>query len=400
MAEREERRPLFKLDLGKNGGGTLAPYSGQELLDWAKKEVQFWSWLQSAPGHSHKSGMDNAYGNLTVAQQAAQRYVEGHDLVNNLNDAQARIRSVFMDQGLPHSSTVVAKEVEKLRGESPERAVAYLFAHMPNPSGYRFESSNGAAWHAYILGLFAVHGGLPGIDRSNAQRAALDEVLAEGRSLLAERRTQYDVLHADLQLAIAEGREQAASQGTQFTAFMDKSNGEHTAEIDGHKAEMLALRKAFREEMSLRGPVEYWSNRESNHKKRAMIVGGVFAALLVLVGVAIWLTGSWAVATSVAPKTNPPDTWRLAVVGFVAAIGVWMLRLVVRMFLSDQHLATDAAERVTMVKTYLALIESDKLPKDEDRKLILQALFRPGSDGIVKDEGLPNPVLDAITKVK
>ena len=56
------------------------------------------------------------------------------------------------------------------------------------------------------------------------------------------------------------------------------------------------------------------------------------------------------------------------------------------MFLNHQHLGTDAAQRVTMVQTYLALIESDKLPKDEDRKLILQSLFRPGSDGIVKDD--------------
>jgi hypothetical protein len=52
-----------------------------------------------------------------------------------------------------------------------------------------------------------------------------------------------------------------------------------------------------------------------------------------------------------------------------------------------------------MLKTYLSLLESERLPSDDDRKLILQSLFRPASDGIVKDEVIPHPALDALTKL-
>jgi len=52
-----------------------------------------------------------------------------------------------------------------------------------------------------------------------------------------------------------------------------------------------------------------------------------------------------------------------------------------------------------MVKTYLALLEDDKVLPDDDRNLILQSLFRPASDGIVKDEGLPHPALNVLTKL-
>jgi hypothetical protein len=100
-----------------------------------------------------------------------------------------------------------------------------------------------------------------------------------------------------------------------------------------------------------------------------------------------------------AGNDGKPEAWRVAFAGLLGVIGVWAVRLFVRMFLSHSHLATDAAERVTMVKTYLALLEGDKLPSDDDRKLILQALFRPASDGIVKDEGLPHPVLEALTRL-
>jgi len=105
---------------------------------------------------------------------------------------------------------------------------------------------------------------------------------------------------------------------------------------------------------------------------------------------------AWAIISS--KDQGHPDYWKLALLGLLAVLGVWAVRLVVRMFLSDQHLATDAAERVTMVQTYLSLIEGGKLTSDDDRKLILQALFRPASDGIVKDENPPHLGLDILTR--
>jgi hypothetical protein len=90
---------------------------------------------------------------------------------------------------------------------------------------------------------------------------------------------------------------------------------------------------------------------------------------------------------------------RVAIIGLVSVLGVWAVRLLVRLFLSNSHLATDADERVTLVKTYLALMEADKLPFDDDKKLILEALFRPASDGMVKEETLPHPMLEMFMKI-
>ncbi len=62
------------------------------------------------------------------------------------------------------------------------------------------------------------------------------------------------------------------------------------------------------------------------------------------------------------------------------------------------HLLTDAGERVVMVQTYLSLTEGDHLASKEDRQLILQVLFRPAADGIVKDEGMPFSLAEAFTR--
>ena len=93
-----------------------------------------------------------------------------------------------------------------------------------------------------------------------------------------------------------------------------------------------------------------------------------------------------------------PEAWRLAMIVLIGLFAVWGVRLVVRMFLSHLHLATDAAERVVMTRTYLSLLEGDRLSSKDDRQLILQALFRPSSDGLVKDEGIPPSMLEFLTR--
>lgn len=112
--------------------------------------------------------------------------------------------------------------------------------------------------------------------------------------------------------------------------------------------------------------------------------------------VAIGAVAYWVLANL---RDGKPEAWRVATLGLVGVIGVWATRLIVRMFLSHIHLETDSAERVTMVKTYLSLLEAEALPTDDDRKLILEALFRPASDGIVKEDALSNPALDILTKI-
>ena len=92
-------------------------------------------------------------------------------------------------------------------------------------------------------------------------------------------------------------------------------------------------------------------------------------------------------------------SWKLGSFILLATLCFWLLRLLVRVFLSNMHLENDAAERVTMVKTYLALLRKGRLPQATDISVVLAALFRPSGDGIVKDEGVPPTTFDLFTKL-
>jgi hypothetical protein len=166
--------------------------------------------------------------------------------------------------------------------------------------------------------------------------------------------------------------------------------------VTEHKEEMEQLRKTFREEIALRAPADYWETKRKDHQLMGRITGGLsFAAIA---GSAV---GLGFFVHDLLSNTLPgvaPESWKVAMLVLVGLFTVWGIRLVVRMFLSNLHLATDAAERVVMVRTYLSLLEGDRLSGGEDRQLILQALFRPASDGIVKDEGLPISAFEFLTR--
>lgn len=67
-------------------------------------------------------------------------------------------------------------------------------------------------------------------------------------------------------------------------------------------------------------------------------------------------------------------------------IMVWMMKILVKIMLSNYHLAVDANERVIMINTYLVLLEDGKGFKEGDRKVILDNIFRQTNHGIIKDE--------------
>jgi hypothetical protein len=72
----------------------------------------------------------------------------------------------------------------------------------------------------------------------------------------------------------------------------------------------------------------------------------------------------------------------------VLTMYLWMIRIIVRVYTTEHHLAIDAGARGAMNQTYLGLIAAGAA-NEQDRQIVLAALFRPVQDGIVKDDGMP-----------
>lgn len=146
-----------------------------------------------------------------------------------------------------------------------------------------------------------------------------------------------------------------------------------------HFETRLAEREEFyKQKISYEAPVAYWESAGVNSTKLAGIFGGAFLVLaLVLFGSVIY---NFSDIATVIGEHGPAAALLL-----LASVVVWLLRLISRMFLSHAHFAQDAQERVTMAKTYLALLDKGKIEADREA-IILAALFRPSTTGLVKDD--------------
>lgn len=76
----------------------------------------------------------------------------------------------------------------------------------------------------------------------------------------------------------------------------------------------------------------------------------------------------------------------------IVALMSVLLRLSLRQYNTSIHLSHDAEERVTMLKTYLALSNEGKLTSDGDMKLVLEALFRPSQSSGIPDSTPATPI--------
>jgi type VI protein secretion system component VasK len=189
-----------------------------------------------------------------------------------------------------------------------------------------------------------------------------------------------------------------------FVADQATEHGNKLAEWDGRYE---AARKAILERTQIKKPVALWAALAKKHefayRVRAGLallvgVGGLAAAFLVTkfsYGFAEDLFTDALAANRGTGTGALRATWLHELIFTASAtllyltVYLWITRILVRMMLSEHHLAVDARSREAMADTYLGLIAENSSVNENDRAIILASLFRPVTDGLVKDDALP-----------
>lgn len=396
--------PLFVLDLGANGG-RLAPTSYEELNRWITLEENFWSWTQQRNFGNHDGLVREAKQALQHARNYAnqwqqQRASSPQHAQQQIEACKSQIEEAFVRRRLPHSTTPLGKRVESYRKDVSDRAASYFLSSQLSPltSNTQYQVQELDAWRGMLEGLLERFqlGTTVAKGRKQAADLSFEQLREKAEQLVGEKSEAYEALHREFQELAEAIRKAAEDQANSFIVCQGERDEAFAVLKQEHEQAMEALRKTFREELALRAPAQYWLEKREGHRLWAGVTG--FLSFLGIGTAAVGL--GWQIHDMLqnTPANTQPDTWRLAVLALVGVFSVWALRLLVRMFLSHLHLLTDAGERVVMVQTYLSLLEGDHLTSKEDRQLILQALFRPASDGIVKDEGVPFSLAETLTR--
>ncbi len=150
--------------------------------------------------------------------------------------------------------------------------------------------------------------------------------------------------------------------------------------------EIKATEAAFTEQMKLKAPVGYWQGKRTKHRTAAICWGIAFTVYVIAsacLGVYLF-DQAWTQAGNGDGFTGK-HFLLVAGIGTVLTLIFWISRVIMRIFLGELHLYTDAEERRVMTETYLALIK-EGAATDQERALILAALFRSAQDGIVRED--------------
>jgi hypothetical protein len=152
--------------------------------------------------------------------------------------------------------------------------------------------------------------------------------------------------------------------------------------------------------MQLKAPAEYWSSKATQHKTKVVFFTR-WSVGVGIAGVAMILLAAWYILPEHYPSGTIP--WRsLGIFVLISTYVVYLLKLAIKLLLSNIHLAADADERVVMIETYTALIRSEANKASltpADLALVLAPIFRPSSTGVIKDDGGPLALSEFINRV-
>ncbi len=282
-----------------------------------------------------------------------------------------------VNQGFFQSESPEAKFILGLKDKKTPRVAGYALAFLTNQDVSIHEKSaiEGCFWSLQFL--------QGNTDTVKVQQSALE-------SMKQDWDTQFGKQHETLR----EQNKKLTAEVTELKSQHDslvKSNRDQTEKA---KEQLKDIERTYDEKLALQSSVTYWKDKRANHQRVMWYMGAATLLCSILTGSGfIW----WVHKYLEGPVTQIPLS-KLGVTLAISSLGIWLTRLLSKIFISNLHLRTDADERATMIQTYLALLREDKGPKDEERQLILQTLFRPSSTGFIKEDG-PAGLYENISKM-
>ncbi len=395
----------IKRDLQGNPG-PVEFYTYQQIEDFAAKEKEAWAHFPGKMGGGPLFGPAVDQKNLTESfyKAATERSTP------NFDERVSQFLGFYESGRLLHSRTLAGQRALSLAGKSSIEAASLVWAFRQ----WRQESvgKQGENWtdHGAFNGVMSLATGA-------IARAALSSDTWDPDEV-APRRAALTAIQQDLEDSKGKWNRQLVAADLDYVKFCkkfdelhEKQGGDFKRTLENHEQSLTGylseaetrvakLENVLKEKLLLEAPVHYWSAKVDQHIDAVRNWGlGSFAAILspiltTAVVVAIVLAyGSWRWFLRFEEHLT---TAGLALILLLAVLYFAFARLVVKQYANHVALRDDAAERVVMAQTFLALFQEKKISEAE-RALVLAPLFRP--HGTQVDSDVATGIADALAKL-
>lgn len=371
--------------------------SSEELQSWVEAERAQWSWLirgdvATDGNHNIASAVQNEWDSLiNELQHQRNRGQPLSDAIHQLNSFSNESRLVsttkkgtavldILEAAGPAAAAFaygfITGRLQLQHAQTPEQFTGAILTAFPN-------LKDDATWHTRLK-------------QERANFKAASRSLADRVDREADERIRSNVELVKRASAMAK-RLFDQKRRTWSSVQSSWQEGANRAVEDIQNTDAK-----YKEFMKLKAPVEYWQLKADQHKNRESLARRLliiyFPATILFAGLIFYKIANFLLNSPKLQDLDVPIALYVVVSGglvILSTLAFWIGRLLTKLYLSEHHLRNDAEERAVMTTTYLALT-NDGEAADADRQIVLNALFRPTPDGIVKDEGPNDASLHAL----
>jgi len=378
------------IQLGENEP-QLIFHNPTELKEWNDNENQKWAWLRQVGLINQRDNFYNQLNSYCSEWNQVQQNPQQLDrILNQIKDSfsQFYARKSFLISSSPRGHFVI-----NIRENRGDQVAAGAYAAI---LGLPFQI-NGQTQVEYLEGIIEAFLYKREVDWT---ATAHQEALAQLENKYEANLTLQDQDHSLLKKKNQNLNDKFDTTLTEKGDLLDKLHAKQTSDfstlIEQHENNLKAIENAYDQKLALQKPVKYWQTKAKQHNRLAWIFGliALFSGLGAAGGMG-YLAHEY---LGKLPPTESPKHWQIGLLVIGAFFSVWLVRIFVRLFFSNIHLATDASERRMIILTYIAMLREGTQFETEDKKHIIQHIFRSASDGLVKDDAAPPTLFELFTR--
>jgi hypothetical protein len=393
MAEENVSKPIevvrapFRQPLQFETAEQLEVFLGQEKALWAWTQQAISGPPDSFVGLYRQNWIAPIEPLLTQWKNADPQSAENarQSISNQLNQR-------FRERQLLSALDPEAAALSELAKTSPQMAGVALMVVMGRQQQIPQEAMHSI--EAYRIGVAKGLAILAGIEPSVTEGlkisfASVIEATKKDAATLRRSITTFDKSAAS---SLSAADDAAKQLFINLRKYSDHQTAEQELAFSELENQLDGTRNAYEKFMELEGPVRYWRGRGRENLRSAKRVRNFLIFYAFLATGVLYFLFDHAAKFIPAEGQSVPYAALFKVGAFTLLVTTaifWIGRILLRVYFSDRHLAKDAEERRTMIMTFLALAKKNNVA-DDDRKLVLSAIFRPGADGIVKEDSGPD----------
>lgn len=147
------------------------------------------------------------------------------------------------------------------------------------------------------------------------------------------------------------------------------------------------LQETYENKLALEAPENLWNNRAEEHEKQARnwAIFLVFAivALIFTLGKLVLVIHDYSLNTI---KNEIPFISESFILISVISFFIYIIRILIKIVLSNQHLATEYKQKAALTRFYQSLTKAGTDISKEERLIIINSLFSKVETGLVKTD--------------